>query len=709
MADCNLSYSGHTGVINAAASVYELTTSGIQRQVRVILQVYAIDYSGARDGGYSVECSQSGTYVEVPTYHGFTMTGSAQTIFDEVFTVSMERGASSAAVDLSFSAWLISPSAGQRTISGSITRLNLTAEPDASASGVSVNVNSVQMGKKLLIAIDADNPDCTHTLKYTFGGTTGDIGSGIKGSKEWTVPDLSSKCLDAISGNCTITCTTYLGSTTLGTDTCEVTLTVPDPTVPSVSGSEVTLGMLSTIGCKRNSSSFTVALELEFKGETFPIASGKLDSHSWTPGYDLAGKIPNLTYGTGTLRCITRNGTAVVGTKTATIRLIVPENEVTKPRLEELTLSPVGSLPEAFAGLYMRGKTGLKAEFTASSEYSTIAEYALTVGNQTASGNPASIDLLVSEGEVKVTGTVTDARGFTASLSLTIPVIPYRSPKITPYTGYADVVCERAKASGELSPDGTYLAIKAGKAYSSVVLEGQEQNGCALRYRWKATGSGSYSGWTNLLPEDSTDTEISLLVGNVVSSLQKSYLVELEALDKLGGRHNLTFQIMTEAISFVLYDGPDGAGFGKYPEEAHVVDIASHMTLLVRGKMQVLGETWVSLGLASGISESAYDHGRKETGCHYLLTEGRQVHIACNAAFPYRGTALILNENPIPAECRPRGIVFGLCPCNDRSVAALSVDTDGYIRAEWVQKMTETGMTGSADVSWVDGYLSYWL
>jgi hypothetical protein len=185
--------------------------------------------------------------------------------------------------------------------------------------------------------------------------------------------------------------------------------------------------------------------------------------------------------------------------------------------------------------------------------------------------------------------------------------------------------------------------------------------------------------------------------------------VELEALDTLGGRHSLTFQIMTEAISFVLYDGPDGAGFGKYPEEAHVVDIASHMTLLVRGNLQVLGENWVSLGLAAGISESAYSHGRKESGCHYLLTEGRQVHLACNAAFPYRGTALVLNETPIPAEHRPLATVMALCPCNDRAIACISVDTDGYVRAEWVQKFTDTAMTGTADVTWVDGNLSYWL
>lgn len=710
MAGCNFSYSGHTGVINASASVYELSTSGTTRQVRLVVQIYAIDFSGARDGGYSVSCRESGTYVEVPTYSGFTVSGSAQTIFDEIFTVPIERGASAAALDFSFSAWLISPAAGQRTISGSISELYLTAEAAASPSEISLQVSSVQMGKKLLIAMDADNSGCKHTLKYTFGGVTATLATNVGSSYEWTVPDLAARCSNATSGSCTITCTTWLNDVSLGEDTAAVTLTVPDPTTPSISGGEVTMGTASSIACKRNSANFTVKLELEFKDTTVSIGSGKLDSISWTPGYDLAKRIPSLTSGTGTLKCTTMNGTAEVGSRSQTIRAIVPENDVTRPKFpaDGLTLAPVSNLPEAFDGLYLRGKTGLTASFAATSEYSTIAEYALTVGNQNAAGNPATVALLVSEGAVKVTGKVTDARGFSASVTRTIQVIPYRNPKITPYTGYADVICERAKDTGELSPEGTYLAVRAGMAFSSVTAEGVERNACQLRFRWK-TGTGSFSGWTALIPEGSSETEVSLLLGNIVSSLQKSYLVELEALDTLGGRHSLTFQIMTEAVSFVLYDGPDGAGFGKYPEQPHVVDIASHMTLLVRGQLQVLGDAWVSLGLAAGISESAYDHGRKETGCHYLLTEGRQVHIACSCAFSYGGTPLVLNETPLPEALRPKAAVMALCPCNDRCLACLSADPDGYVRMEWVQRLTDTVMTGTAEITWVDGYLNYWL
>ena len=88
MASCNLSYSGHTGVLVARAYVTELSSSGSSRYVNLRVTVYAQDYSGARDGGYSVSCSQSGTNVSVPIYNGFTITGSEKEIFNESFYVT---------------------------------------------------------------------------------------------------------------------------------------------------------------------------------------------------------------------------------------------------------------------------------------------------------------------------------------------------------------------------------------------------------------------------------------------------------------------------------------------------------------------------------------------------------------------------------------------------------------------------------------------
>lgn len=597
-------------------------------------------------------------------------------------------------------------------VSGSKT-VTLEETPEYGASSISLSANEVQMGKHLLISISKNNQNAEHYLEYWFSEYDyGGIADYVDTSHTWTVPDFAARCNNATSIVCWIVCYTYLNGSYIGYTEEPVTLTVPDPTTPSISGGAAAMGTSATISCARNSSNFTLQLSCTFQGVTVSIQEGKIDSCNWTPGYDLAKQIPALTYATGILTCVTKNGTAVVGTRTSTIRITVPENSTTKPSfsLSGLTLTPISDLGSDFDGLYLLGKTGLQAEFSASSEYSTISSYSITAGSASADGNPAIIDLLINEGEVKITAKVTDARGFSATVNTTIQVLSYQKPKVTPYTGYNNVICERAKNTGELDPSGTYLAIRAGKSFSSVILNGVEKNDCSLKYRWKSSGAGSYGGWITLLAEGSGDSQISVLVGNIVTSLDVSYDVQIQAEDTLGGVHTLTFAIMTEAVSFVLYDGVDGAGFGKYPEAPHVVDIASHMTLRVRGKLVVDGDAWVNLDLAEGIHESVYAYGRKEdTGCHYMVTNGNHVIAAFNCMFSFAGTSLVINSAVIPTEHRPPRPVFSLCPVNDRSIALVSVNPDGYIRVEWVQLLTDTVLTGAAEVLWIDGYLDYWI
>lgn len=595
------------------------------------------------------------------------------------------------------------------TLEGS-ENVNLGTIDVAGPSVMTLGADSVQMGKKLLISINRDDSECTHTLSFSFCGTKKTIATDVEGSYAWTVPDLAGSCVDAVSGECTLTCKTYRNGKYLGYTQETVTLTVQDPTVPSVEGGEVTIGQEYSVSCVRNSENFTLKLEFIFKELTVTIADGGIDSASWKPRYYYAKEIPSLTYGTGTLKCTTMNGSAVVGTETQTIRVHVPNNSTTKPvfTLDGLKLTPVSDLSDTFSGLYIQGKTGLKAEFTATSEYSEIANYSISIGAAKASGNPAIIDQLASDGEVKVTAKVTDARGYSTTVSTTISILPYHKPRVIPYTGYSEVICERALDTGELNPNGTYLAIRAGKSYSSIVVDGQELNRCYLRYRWKITGAASFSEWVTILSTTSAKAERSMLISDVVNSLQTSYVVELIAADSLGGRHMIAFQIMTAAISFVLYDGVDGAGFGKYPEAPHVVDIAAHMTLMVRGKLLKTGYSWINLGLAESISESSYNLGRNSSGCYYRLSEENHVIIAFNCAFSYTGTELVINSTVIPEEYRPPHKVFAMCPGTNRRVILVSVDTDGYIRVEWVQQLSDTVLTGSSEITWTDAYIDYW-
>lgn len=595
-------------------------------------------------------------------------------------------------------------------LTGSET-VTLKTEPEAEASRISLSANRVQMGKNLMISIDADSPDSYHGVVCLFGEDDEQLlweGNGT--SYAWTVPDMADRCPDALELEVRIICYTYLNGKYLGSDGADLVITVPDATTPTVEGGELTLGQAGEVLCPRNSQYFTQTLELEFYDTTVQIAEGKIDSAQWTPGYELAALIPALTYGTGTLKCTTRNGTAVVGTKTVTVRLHVPDNEVTRPKFtaEGLTLSPVSDLGSAFEGLYIRGKTGIQAQMEASSDYSRIVSCQLTVGSTTAEGNPAVIDTLVSEGNVRVAAKVTDARGYSTAVTAYIEVLPYKRPRITPYPGYSAVICERALENGELSSQGTYLAIRAGVEYTSILLDGKDLNQCWLAYRWRPGNAGSFTNWEDILWSGTGAKDVSMLIGNIVTSLETSYVVELVVEDEFE-HHIMSFQIMTEAVSFVLYDGPDGAGFGKYPEAPHVVDIASHMTLIVRGGMQVLGETWLDLGLADGISESAFDVGRKpESGCHMLVANGNHVYLAFDCSFEYTGAPIMINRDRIPEAYRPRlRDTLALCPADEFGIAQVSIGGNGEIWVNWIFD-TKNG-SGPMTVRVLDGYIDYWI
>lgn len=404
------------------------------------------------------------------------------------------------------------------------------------------------------------------------------------------------------------------------------------------------------------------------------------------------------------------NATELVGVNTAEFRVTVPENDITKPSISSVELSPITSCTDSLAPLYIRGKTGLNAKISAKSEYSYITEYELTAGSVCAKGNPGIIDVLANDGNVSVTVKVTDARGFSRTVTKNIYVYPYSRPKIVPYTGYSDIVCERAKETGELHSDGTYLAIMAGKRFTSIMKDGTELNRCTLRYRFKPTTTDIFGDWVTLLADGSAESEIQVLAGNVVSNTSASYDIELSVIDAVGGEHTIRFPVMTSAISFVLYDGVDGAAFGKYPEEPHVVDIAAHMTLRVRGRLEVLGASWASLGLADGMEESPYAYGRQDdTGCYYQVSNGNHVQVAFNCSYNYAGRSQVINLTPIPEEYRPERTVCSICPTNDRRLALVTVQPDGYIRIEWVQTIASTSNTSSATVLWVDGYLDYWV
>ena len=456
--------------------------------------------------------------------------------------------------------------------------INLPTIPRASS--MSTNTTAPRMGENLVISIGRHSTSFTHTLRYEFNGASGTIATGVGDSYTWAVPDLAGSCNNATSGTLKLYCTTYNGSTKVGEVSSSMTLTVQRATVPSFPDGNVIIGTSNRISTPRNSGNFSFTIQYKFPESASPIDIGGKATGGyvwWTP-YSLASLIPSATSGTGKLICTTYNGDAVVGTETITFTAVVPENEDTRPSFKEegLALSPVSSLPAPFNSMFIMGKTKLKAAFTASSLYSSIKSYTLTVGSISASGNPCTTaDYLSSNGEVVVKGTVTDARGFSTTVSKTITVIPYDTPKVTPATGQNIVICERCLPDGTPDPSGTSLLIKAGRKYSPVVSEGTQCNFCSLRYRIKLTTASSYGAWVEIITKNSTSGDEATYIGAEVVALgTASYDVQISAADDMGSDTIIHFVIPTDDVAFHLKAGGKAAGFGKYAEADDLLDVA---------------------------------------------------------------------------------------------------------------------------------------
>lgn len=128
------------------------------------------------------------------------------------------------------------------TIEGSVEAPSETSFAGLVTSGSkSISLDSIQristvtatnanIGSKTTITISRVSSSLTNTLTYDFGTLTGTIATKTTStSVSWTVPTaFYNQIPTAKSGKCTITCTTYSGSTFVGTSTCTFTATAKE-------------------------------------------------------------------------------------------------------------------------------------------------------------------------------------------------------------------------------------------------------------------------------------------------------------------------------------------------------------------------------------------------------------------------------------------------------------------------------------------------
>lgn len=335
--------------------------------------------------------------------------------------------------------------------------------------------------------------------------------------------------------------------------------TIPRATTPTVSASSVDMGGKVTINTPRASSSFTHDLAYAFAGSSYvSIATGVATSHSWTVP-DLASKIPSATSGTVTIRCITKNGSTTIGTKTVLLTAKVPASVV--PTVSSVAVvEAVAGLAAQFGAL-IQGKSKAKVTITgAGAKGSTITGYSATYQGKTYTAASFTSDFIKSAGTQTVTVKVKDSRGrWSAATTKTFTAHAYKPPSITELKAW------RVNDDGAAADDGRRASVSY--AYSVASVNGK--NTAAMKLQFKLSTVAAYADADVLTTGTDLDGS-GLRIFSKEFSPDYQYDLRMTVTDYFGAEAVYTTVLPSGAVIMDFKADGSGVAFFKTADKAGV-------------------------------------------------------------------------------------------------------------------------------------------
>ena len=440
---------------------------------------------------------------------------------------------------LKFNWWIVSQNVAKNTtvvgwnlqlVAGSSGKISSTASKDWS-----VTVNGTEYSGTNTVGV---NNNATKTL--ASGQTT--VAHNADGSKSFSY---------SFSQEFGITFSGSSIGTKSGSGTGTLT-TIPRATTPTLSASSANMGASVTINTPRASSSFTHDLAYSFAGSSWvSIATGVTTSKAWTVP-DLATSIPNTTSGTMTIRCITKNGSTTIGTKTVLLTAKVPTSVV--PSISAVTLAEATAGLAAQFGAFIQGKSKVKATITAAgAKGSTIKSYSTTFQGTTYTGSSWTSGLLSSSGTLSMVTKVTDSRGRTASKTTTLTVLVYKKPQVTEF------VVRRVNTDGLADFNGTRASLAY--VYSVASLGGKNTAAMAITYK-----RSTETAWSDAILTGSSLEGSGVVLSSEEFSTDYQYDLRIQVTDWFGAVSTYTAVLPSGAVIFDIRADGLGMAFGKTSE-----------------------------------------------------------------------------------------------------------------------------------------------
>lgn len=332
--------------------------------------------------------------------------------------------------------------------------------------------------------------------------------------------------------------------------------TIPRATAPTVSVSSANMGTSITISMNRASSTFTHTLWYTFGAQTGTIGSGLGTSTSWTIPLTLANIVPNSTEGVLIIYCNTYNGSTKIGTKSVTIKALVPSTVT--PSISGVTVTEgVSGLASKF-GAFIKNQSKLNVSITASGSYSSsIVSCISKACGKTYNGTSFTVDAVNLCETVNIQSTVTDSRGRTATYTKAVTVLEYTSPNIILF--YAN----RCNQDGTLNDEGNYLCI--GYQYSITALNNLNDKSCTIAY--KKDGDEEYT----TIKSESVYGNNSIFTTTVQFSEDYAYKLRITISDYFRSS-SYEIEVPTAFTLVDYHSSGKGIAFGKVAESAKLFD-----------------------------------------------------------------------------------------------------------------------------------------
>ena len=307
-----------------------------------------------------------------------------------------------------------------------------------------------------------------------------------------------------------------------GIGTASVSGAITLPTIPRASGVTATSAEIesaTSININRASGSFKHTLRYKFGSLTGTIATNVATSYGWTIPTSFYGQIPNSKTGTCTIYCDTYNGGTLLGTKSTTFtvktneELCKPEVSVIVEDINEKTTALTGSTDKFVK--YM--SNALITTTSVARNNATIKSTSVVCGDGK-SGTGESVTLNKVE-SAKFTVTVTDSRGYSTVIVSQNTLVNYVNLTINPEF----VRPEPTTGEVELTYNGNYFNGSFGKTNNSLTV----------RYRYKETGTDTWSAYKTLTSSLSGNTYSNTVSLGTGFDYKKAYNFEIQAIDKL--------------------------------------------------------------------------------------------------------------------------------------------------------------------------------